>query len=75
MNLTKTAAFWAVAGLVFVACAPHGHIFPLPTMVREGTTPQQFAQDKRECNRASFFGAKERAYYQECMEARGYTRQ
>jgi len=43
-------------------------------MVRENTSLQQFAQDKLECNRASFLGVNERAYYQTCMEARGYTR-
>jgi hypothetical protein len=49
-----------------------GHIFPLPNMVNAEVRREQAAKDRLECHRSSFFGYKERAYYHDCMEARGY---
>src|SRR6266850_4524543 len=54
-SLFATFSLLALAwGLV--GCQPGFHIFPLPTMVKEGMTTQSFAQDKLECHTYRFLG-------------------
>lgn len=62
---------YLVALLFLSACSP-------PVWTRADTTPQQYLRDKYECNRDSMQvntgGLWQYAFFEECLESKGYTK-